>query len=271
MVHTTWPLNVKTIKIQETRATRATGNKTAFTSAPSHLEHVLHNSIDLLFRTEYANPGLTRFDVQDNAIMLARTIEPEKKNLFFLPVQRRAPTLAPPSSVPKRSSYDKLRVMKRQTTRKKTKHFFTSSVQTVMLKLIEKAFSDAFFNGFIFAIDGLKATLFHFVKRVLMKMAKNGAPDKLFDCNIDRWTHLPMFIDAFAKYLAASSSLSTLWRNLPVISWRNSPTSSIKRYIHENIHSLFQKLLRSNFNFGMKSCVALVSGTEIWGGSYTRR
>lgn len=83
--------------------------------------------------------------------------------------------------------------------RKEAKRIYTSAVREAIPRVAEKSLSDAFHIDFESANDESKNASFHFVKRVLTKMAHNGAIEEVFDCNIERWIQSAAFMDAFAK------------------------------------------------------------------------
>lgn len=64
---------------------------------------------------------------------------------------------------------------------------------------MEQALSNAFYIDYKFTNARLKNTSYHFVKTVLTEMAHRRAQDEVFDRNIERWTKLSTFMDAFAK------------------------------------------------------------------------
>lgn len=69
---------------------------------------------------------------------------------------------------------------------KKSERIYTSNVEENMPKAAEEEHSDAAWIGFRLEKHGVKTTSFHFVGPVLVEMAQNDAPDKVYDWDIER-------------------------------------------------------------------------------------
>lgn len=145
----------------------------------------MHKSTSSSFHTVYLNPGLTEPDVWDNVETPAHALESGNEGSPSLAEQGQDPTAAPPGSIPELFDHAELRAMKAED---KAKRIYTSRVQVLVAKAVEKVLLDAFRIGFKSANDGLRTASFLFVKQILLKMAQNGVLDRVIDRNIERWT-----------------------------------------------------------------------------------
>lgn len=80
-----------------------------------------------------------------------------------------------------------------------------------MSKATEEAHLDAFHIGFETANDGIMIASFLFAEQLLMKMAQNGASNKVFSRNTERRDQSSTFMYAFVR-----SALMSSWFVRPV-------------------------------------------------------
>lgn len=207
----------------------------------SDAKRILRNSPVPLFCVVYATPGSSRQIVQFSTETLTHALESEGDSTPPVPAQRQDSTLAPPKPFFELLDNAKLQVMMRRMLRGDVERIKSSRVKKTVLHVAINELLDPFHIGFESADDVVNAVSFHFLEQVRKEMTRNGAPDKVFNLNIELWTNSSTFIGIFARLAIKLSQLEPPGAKVMSKSWKNSLTSSTMSRIHESHQILFRK------------------------------
>lgn len=130
-------LNAKIVNVQEQRTVRSAGSIPGITPSASKSKLVFRIHTNSPFLTLYADPALTRYNVQDDDKPLAHALKFGNKGLLSVPAQDRGPIPAPTKSLPELLYDSKLCAMMRPMAHKEIKHIHMSTVRGALSSAAE--------------------------------------------------------------------------------------------------------------------------------------